>query len=142
MAIVVVNKSDQEFADRFNGCDYVFPVGKKVLVDEEVARHIFGFGADDKTPYLARLGWIRSNGDYPAAMELLGKFSFSSFDPYAQLDEARPEGQQAQQLSPVAPGESGESDSDGPAEADSPTPPPPPATTSGGIMSRLQGLMA
>lgn len=143
MAIIVVNHSESELVDRFNGIDLVFPLGKKVLLDEDAARHVFGFGEEDKAPYLARLGWIRSNGDYTEAMKRLAKFTFSMFDPYAQLDEAAPGGHTAQQLSPVAPGDSGEAVSDGPAEVVSPTlAHQNPARTSNGIFNRLKNAVA
>lgn len=137
MAIVVVNNTDTELSDRYNGVDIIFPVGKKVLIDEETGRHIFGFGDANKAPYLARLGWMRTSGDFDAGMARLAKFSFAPFDPYAQLDEARPADQQEQQLSPVAPEDTADSDSSGPEDV---VPSTPPATTSKGILSKLQGM--
>ena len=142
MAIVVTNNSGAELTDRFNGVDLVFPVGKKVLLDADAARHIFGFGDGDKVPYLARLGWLRTNQDYDTAMARLAQFSFQSFDPYAQFDEAAPADQSEQQLSPVASGTEAEAVSDGPATVSEPTPAAPPATDSGSILARLQGAVA
>lgn len=139
MAIVVVNKSGEPLNDRFNGIDIEFPVGKKVLIDEDAANHIFGFGDENKVPYLMRLGWLRKNTDYDAAMQRLGMFTFATFDPYAQLDEARPGGQTEQQLSPVAPSDTGEPSGE-------PVPDTSPASgravTSSKIIDKLQGLSA
>ena len=74
----VTNKSGEEFSDRFDGHDYSFPKGSTVSINEDAARHIFGFGEGDKTPYLVRLGWMRSNREYDMAMQTMAGFVFSS----------------------------------------------------------------
>ena len=141
MAIVVVNKTDSEFADRFNGQDFVFPVGKKILISEDAARHIFGLGAADKTPYFARLGWLRTQGDIPAAEARLAKFTFSAFDPYAQLKDDEPEQapvENEQRLSPVADDKAAPTASDGTEGAAAAAGP----GKKGGILDKLQGAQA
>ena len=117
MAIVVVNRTDSEFSDRFNGQDFVFPVGKKILVSEDAARHIFGLGEADKRPYFARLGWLRTQADLDAAEARLARFQFSAFDPYAQLNDDPEPGPTEQRLSPVADDEAAPPVSDGPGGA-------------------------
>ncbi len=132
MTIIVTNNSSTALSDRFNGVDITFPPGKRVLIDEDAAKHIFGFGVEDKTMHFARLGWLRSAGEMQAAMDRLAEFSFASFDPYAAFREEDDEGEPSQHLSPVAP--------DGaPISTDSDAPSPIPAKTSGSIMSRLLG---
>ena len=75
--LFVRNNGDHQLVDSFNGTTYDFAVGKEVEIPETAAKHIFGYGDDNKEPYLVRLGWMKMNTDYPVAMERLGKFSFS-----------------------------------------------------------------
>jgi len=146
MAIVVINKSGQEFADRFDGVDIDFPVGKKVLINEDAAFHIFGFGAADKVPFLSRLGWMKHSGELDYALNKLAQFTFQSFDPYAQLEDEVPSASDSeeateeaeQQLSPVASGEVDEPVTDGTGDSTD-SPQSAPATTSGSILSKLKG---
>lgn len=52
---------------------YEFPVGKRVEAPEDAVRHIFGYGAQDKEPFLARLGLIRTKNDIPEGLKILEK---------------------------------------------------------------------
>ena len=71
---------DAKFADRYNGIEYRFPAGELVECPLDAARHIFGYGAPDKTPFLTRLGWARiSSGEkdsVASALKRLEKFQF------------------------------------------------------------------
>ena len=51
---------------------------KEVEIPLEAAKHIFGYGDDNKEPYFVRLGWMKMNTDLPRAKERLGEFVFSS----------------------------------------------------------------
>ena len=75
--VFVRNNGDQAFSDAHNGVIFNFVPGVEVEISEVAAKHIFGYGDDDKEPYLVRLGWMKMNTDFPVAMEKLGKFSFS-----------------------------------------------------------------
>lgn len=75
--LFVRNNGDDSFVDSFDGIAYQIAPGKEVEIPEIAAKHIFGYGDDDKEPYLVRLGWMKMNTDMPVAMERLGKFSFS-----------------------------------------------------------------
>ena len=75
--LFVCNNGDNPLVDSFNGVSYNFACGKEVEIPEVAAKHIFGYGDDNKEPYLVRLGWMKMNTDFPLAMERLGKFSFS-----------------------------------------------------------------
>lgn len=57
MDVFVRNTSDTHHSDRFNGQDYEFPPGEKVLLTQDAARHMFGFGNPDKSEALIRQGW-------------------------------------------------------------------------------------
>jgi hypothetical protein len=75
--IYVTNNGIDPLVDSFDGTKFEFVPGKEVQVPEIVAKHIFGYGDDNKEPYLVRLGWMKMSTDFPAAMEKLCKFSFS-----------------------------------------------------------------
>ena len=76
-SVFVRNNSENHFSDALNGVVYNFAPGVEIEIPEVAAKHIFGYGDDDKEPYLVRLGWMKMNTDFPMAMEKLGKFSFS-----------------------------------------------------------------
>ena len=75
--IYVTNMGSQHASGRFCNQNYDFPPGVCVETPLEIAQHIFGYGDDNKIPYLARHGWMKMNTDYDAAMKRLGNFSFS-----------------------------------------------------------------
>jgi hypothetical protein len=75
--IYVTNNGIDPLVDFFDGTKYEFTPGKEVQVPEIVAKHIFGYGDDNKEPYLVRLGWMKMSNDFQAAMEKMGAFSFS-----------------------------------------------------------------
>ena len=76
--IFVTNRSDKKLKDGFAGVFYSFPKDETVEIPEDVACHIFGYGDDNKEPYLARLGWIISQNDLEKGMELLSKWEIST----------------------------------------------------------------
>jgi hypothetical protein len=73
---VRVTNGNKSFVGRFNGKDYKFDQGKPVDISLIAARHIFGFGLEDKTSALNRLGWARSSDELEAGLEKLAKVSF------------------------------------------------------------------
>ncbi len=75
--IYVTNKGAHPLADSYDGHVYEFPPNTCIGIAEEVAQHIFGYGDDNKIPYLARHGWMKMNTDYDAAMKRLSEFAFS-----------------------------------------------------------------
>jgi hypothetical protein len=79
--IFVTNNSDKKLTDGFSGVFYEFPKGKTVEIPEEVARHVFGYGDDNKEPYLARLGWIVSRNDLEKGLEVLSQWDISTQPP-------------------------------------------------------------
>lgn len=74
--IIIHNTLDEGVKGRFAGVDYDFPAGKDVPCDEEVARHIFGFGEADKSTALLRLGWIVPGQGRQVAEQRLAKIVF------------------------------------------------------------------
>ena len=63
---------------RFEGVEYTFATGEEVEISEKAAKHIFGYGNDNKEPYFVRLGWMKMNTDLPRALDRMKMVSFSS----------------------------------------------------------------
>lgn len=61
--VQVTNSTDEPIEGRFAGVDYVFPLGEAVALPIMAARHIFGFGMEDKTAAILRLGWANLSLD-------------------------------------------------------------------------------
>ena len=57
----VINTGKATHQDRYNGEEFNFYANDPVLIPEEVAFTLFGFGEDNKSRCLLRLGWIQSN---------------------------------------------------------------------------------
>lgn len=76
--VFVTNNSEIEFKDGFNGEVFEFKKGKTVQVPETVARHVFGWGDEDKEPYLARLGWIKSKAELGEGIAKLDMFKIAT----------------------------------------------------------------
>lgn len=77
MTVYVRNNSQDSLSDSFDGIKYDFLPGKEIELPEIAAKHIFGYDDDNKEPYLVRLGWMKMSNEFDAAMQKLGKFSFS-----------------------------------------------------------------
>lgn len=97
--IFVTNHNDFVHTDRYDGTDYVFAPGKAVLLSEEAAKLLFGFGTPDKGAALVRLGWsMRINPDSGKpeeardGVEKLRKFVFTEAQTVAAdtLDDVPP----------------------------------------------------
>ena len=86
--VFVTNNSGQPLVVEFNYKDITFPVGESVEIPVNAAKHIFGFGAENKEPYLARLGFIRLHSDIEQGLEKLAKFEITSELP--QQDRSLP----------------------------------------------------
>lgn len=79
--IFVTNNGDFSFEDGFAGKRYQFSVGSTVEIPLLAAKHIFGYGEQDKTPYLVRLGWLQLSNELDKAMVKLNKFKFDKQQP-------------------------------------------------------------
>jgi hypothetical protein len=82
----VTNTTKEHFEDMWHGDKYAFPPAKAVMVPLEVARHIFGYGMDNRVPVLARLGWAVTANDVPVGLKRLDRFVISDEKP----EEERP----------------------------------------------------
>jgi hypothetical protein len=79
--IYVTNNSDINLVDGWDGVQYTFKPGSTVEVPLSIATHIFGYGVDNKEPYLARLGWIKSKNDFENGLSILSKWDLSTEAP-------------------------------------------------------------
>jgi hypothetical protein len=79
--IYITNNSEKAFKDGFEGKFYEFAVGVPVEVPKEAAVHIFGYGVEDKTPHLARLGWCQSSNDLEESLKIYDLWEFSTEKP-------------------------------------------------------------
>lgn len=79
--IFVTNNGPAVFKDSFDGKQYVIEPQKTVEMPLLAAKHIFGYGDDNKSPYLVRLGWLRMSNEMEAAIERLNHFRFDNQPP-------------------------------------------------------------
>lgn len=61
---------------RYDGQDFEFKPGVTVALSDDAATHIFGYGLDDKSRALIRLGWLVNSTQYEAALERLDEIQF------------------------------------------------------------------
>lgn len=105
-SIFVRNNTSEEFSDRFDGQDYTFPVGELVECPLEAVMHIFGYGLDDKSQNMIRLGWAATSGGLRDAYKKLDKFEFLQgmvvvAEPHKEPPVANPEDTEVEQSAPV-----------------------------------------
>ena len=86
--VYVTNNSEQRLVAKFEYKDIEFPVGESVQVSAQAAKHIFGFGVDNKEPYLAHLGFIRLHSELEQGLQKLAQFEITSELP--QQDRSLP----------------------------------------------------
>ena len=79
--VFVTNNSEKKLTAEFAYEEYNFPVGVTVALSPLAARHIFGYGDDNKEPYLARLGFIRLHSDLEEGLERLAQFEITAEPP-------------------------------------------------------------
>lgn len=84
---VRVTSGKETIKARYNGQEYEFRPGEPVDVHQTVAAHIFGFGHEDKSTALARLGWAQSSDQLPAAMTRLQGIRFTTAPPLIERPE-------------------------------------------------------
>lgn len=72
----VINRTGKTIKGRYDGKEYVFLNNEASDVLLVVAGHIFGFGSENKTNALHRLGWLNQSISYDEAVEKLEKIEF------------------------------------------------------------------
>lgn len=84
MPLWVINRTMEDHRDSYGGTEYEFPMGVAVEVPEIVAQELFGYGVEDKAPFVVRLGWSATANDMKRAIAKLAKFEITDTNP---LDE-------------------------------------------------------
>jgi len=79
--VYVTNNTNKDLYAEYNYVGYHFPVGKTVELTVSAARHMIGYGDEDKEKYLVQLGMIRLHSELEEAMETLKKIDISSESP-------------------------------------------------------------
>ena len=79
--IYVTNNWDKSVQMDYCFKQYEFPIGKTVAVEEDAARHIFGFHDLNKEPYMVRLGWQKTRNDFETCLRIYDSFVFSAEPP-------------------------------------------------------------
>jgi hypothetical protein len=104
----VVNNGTDAFRDRYDGQDFEIAPGAYIEMPPEAAKLSFGWGEEDKSRALRRLGWAATVNDNPRAIERLNAFTFHATEAEAQA-RASGKGQLSARLEsdPAAPGPSG-----------------------------------
>ena len=80
-SIFVTNNSDRKLKDGYAGVQYSFMPGETTEIPVEVAKHVFGYGDENKEPYLARLGWIKTANDLDDGLDRMSKWQFTDQPP-------------------------------------------------------------
>jgi|SRR5208337_1261289 len=82
-SIFVTNKNDFTHIDRYDGEEYAFPPGERVLIPMDAAIHMFGHNMVDKSEILVRLGWAsiydpstKNWAENPEGVKKLARFVF------------------------------------------------------------------
>jgi hypothetical protein len=79
--VYVTNKSDKDLYAEYNYVGYDFPVGKTVELTVSAARHMLGYGDEDKEKYLVQLGLIRLHSELEEATEKFRNVEISDTPP-------------------------------------------------------------
>lgn len=79
--VFVTNHSDKDITAEYCFQSYVFPVGKTVKLSVPAAKHMLGYGDENKEPYLVCLGLMRLHSELEEATEKFRKVEFSDTPP-------------------------------------------------------------
>ncbi|NDF74960.1 MAG: hypothetical protein EB114_12390 [Betaproteobacteria bacterium] len=67
--VFVTNNLDKDLYFEYNFVGYSFPVGKTVAIPKIAARHMLGYGDENKEKYLVQLGLIRLHSELEEVTE-------------------------------------------------------------------------
>ena len=76
--MIFVTNRGVPFTGRFENVEYHFHTNQEIELSEDAAKHIFGYGVDNKEPYFVRLGWMKMNTDLDRAKERMQEIMFSN----------------------------------------------------------------
>lgn len=75
-SVIVCNNGTEAFQDRYDGEDFEILPGEETEMLVECATLCLGFGEEDKTRCLRRLGWAKTFNSIAEATKRLDTFSF------------------------------------------------------------------
>lgn len=81
MTVWVTNRSGSEHSDSYSGVVYEWKAGTTVEMPDIAAQELFGYGIDDKVPFVVRNGWSVCQNDMKNALAKLAKFEVSTVPP-------------------------------------------------------------
>jgi hypothetical protein len=87
--IRVTNGLNEKVAGRYDGTDYLWKPGDAHDIPIAAAEHIFGFGVEDKSQAMNRLGWMPSSDKHDAAFEKLSMIQFDVVEQVFQLPKRK-----------------------------------------------------
>lgn len=87
--IVVRNTGDENIVARVGGQDHVFPAGEDTPCEDDVARHVFGYGEENKDAALLRLGWLLPGQPREKGLERLEKIIFKKGTVRIEIEDER-----------------------------------------------------
>jgi hypothetical protein len=93
--LAVTSRLPKKFRARHFGIDYDFRQDEAVNLPVEAARHIFGFGEDDKSRALHRLGWLTHTEGLEEALAKLENIEFEPVKQVFELADAKPRAKRA-----------------------------------------------
>jgi hypothetical protein len=79
--VYVTNNFDKELKSEYLYEEFTFPIGKTVKVSVDAARHMLGYGYEDKEKHLAQLGLIRLHSELEEVLEKFKKVEISETYP-------------------------------------------------------------
>jgi len=79
--VYVTNNSNKDLNFEYNFVAIEFPVGKTVEIPLQTAKHVLGYGDNDKEKYLVQLGLIRLHSELEEATEKFRKIEVSETPP-------------------------------------------------------------
>jgi hypothetical protein len=86
----VTNTTSVDHKDTYAFEVFHFPAKKSVEIDEDKARHFFGYQMSDRAPVLARLGWALTMNDLPDGLKKLDRFVITETNPAETHDSLSP----------------------------------------------------
>lgn len=88
--IWVRNNGQEPMSSRYDGEDFEIEPGEYLEMEIACAELVFGFGDNDKSRAIARLGWSKTHFDMAQAIQRLNTFSFHMSEKEAKGHSSAP----------------------------------------------------
>lgn len=99
--LAVTNTSQESLAAAFHGDLYEWASGETLNLSQDAARHIFGFGMEDKSAAFHRLGWLTTRPEHnlKTAMAKLAQIHFAPVKQVFELNAGAPNARRGRKVS-------------------------------------------